>query len=172
MKTNNIIMGALVAVIAVMGVAFAAFSTTLTINGTASIDSNWSITFSEGSCTVTSKDSNIPATATISVTDATAATATMTVNMKYPGDSATCTVIARNAGDLAAKRTSWALTADGAISDESYTVSVSADTNNVLNTGDTETLKITVTYKDTVTERPTTKATFKAQAVYEQALAN
>ena len=44
MKTNNIVMGVLVAVIAVMGVAFAAFSTTLNINGTATISSSWKVT--------------------------------------------------------------------------------------------------------------------------------
>jgi len=158
MKSNNIIMGVLVAVVAVMGVAFAAFSTTLTINGSASIDSSWAIEFTANGCEAVSKDANIPASGTIVMQGD---TAVMTVDMKYPGDSVTCKVIARNAGSLAAKRTSWALTAEGAISDPSYTVSVGGDAASVLNTNDTEDLTITVVYKGDVTEKPTGTAKLK-----------
>ena len=104
MKTNNIVMGVLVAVIAVMGVAFAAFSTTLNINGTATISSSWKVTFTAGTCTnTTQKDSGKASTGTVSVNGT---TATVVANMASPGDVLTCTVIAKNEGSLAAIRDS------------------------------------------------------------------
>lgn len=168
MKSNNIIIGVLVAVVALMGVAFAAFSTTLTINGSASINSSWSITYTADGCTTVSKDQNIKSSGTIRMDGD---TAIMTVDMKYPGDTVTCNVIATNAGSLAAKRTSWALTATGAITDPSYEVTLGGDTAAVLNQGDDENLSITVTYKRDVETTPSGTAKFEAQAVYEQALA-
>lgn len=165
MKTNNIIMGVLVAVIAVMGVAFAAFSTTLTISGTAEIDSNWNITFTAGTCTPVSKDAAAPSSGTVSVSGT---TATVTANMSSPGDTLACTVIVNNAGSLAAVRESWQMT-EAVSNATAYTVTADAATNETLApTTGTETLTINVTYKD-VTAKPTGSATFKAVAVYKQA---
>ena len=170
-KNNNIIIGVLIAVIAVMGVAFAAFATTLNINGSASISSNWIITFVPGTCTATSKDSGNPSSGTVSVSGT---TATVVANMSSPGDVLACTVKAQNQGTLDADRTSWSLV--GQVTDTTaYTVSLSPTTNpgSVLaaksgSTVDEETLTITITYKSTVTAKPSGAATFKAVATYEQ----
>ena len=43
MKKNNIIITFLIAIVCIMAITYAAFSTTLNINGTANIDSNWDI---------------------------------------------------------------------------------------------------------------------------------
>ena len=40
---KNIIISFLVAIVCIMAIAYAAFSQTLNINGTATIDSNWNI---------------------------------------------------------------------------------------------------------------------------------
>ena len=168
MKTNNIIMGALVAVIAVMGVAFAAFSTSLTINGTANISSNWAITFTAGNCTATNKDAGAPSSGTVGI-EADGVTAKVNVTMMSPGDVVSCTITARNAGSLSATRQSWALTADGAVTNaDAYQVNLTAsDDDGVLAPTESETLTVTVTYND-VTEKPASTATFKAQAIYKQ----
>jgi len=171
MKSNNIIMGVLVAVIAVMGVAFAAFSTTLNINGTATISSEWNVSFEAGTCSnTTQKDSGKASTGTVSVSGT---TATVVANMASPGDVLTCTVKAKNNGTLAAIRDSWEITQ--AVSDStSYTVAVSAPTATTLaakngSTIASETLTMTITYKSSVTAKPTSAATFKAVATYKQA---
>ena len=165
MKTNNIIMGVLVAVIAVMGVAFAAFSTTLTINGTAEISSNWNITFTAGTCTPVSKDAGAPSSGTVYVSGT---TATVTANMSSPGDTLACTVIVNNAGSLAAVRDSWAITTAVSNSD-AYEVTATAPTAATLAAGSgTETLTINVTYKN-VTTKPSGSATFTGTATYKQA---
>ena len=164
MKSNNIIMGVLVAVIAVMGVAFAAFSTTLEINGTATIDSNWNVTFTAGTCTATSKDGNNPSSGTISVNGN---SATVTANMMSPGDVLECPVTVNNEGSLAAIRESWSITAGADTTN--YTVTAVSETAAALapETG-SEVLKVRVTYKD-VTVKPTGSASFTAVAVYKQA---
>lgn len=171
MKTNNILMGVLVAVIAVMGVAFAAFSTTLNINGTATISSTWNVTFAQGTCTnTTQKDSGKKSEGTVSVSGT---TATITANMASPGDVLTCTIIAKNEGTLDAIRTSWSITT--AVSDStSYKVEATAPTAATLaaksgSTVASETLTVKITYND-VTEIPSSAATFKAVATYAQDL--
>lgn len=170
MKTNNIIMGVLVAVIAVMGVAFAAFSTTLTISGTANISSNWLITFTAGDCTAVNKDATAKTNGTVSM-ESDGVTAKINANMMSPGDTLSCTISAKNAGSLSATRKSWALTTDpdGSVTNpDAYEVTLTAsDADGVLNANDSEILTVTITYKD-VTTKPTGKATFKAQAVYAQ----
>ena len=45
MNQKNIVIGVLCLVICIMAIGFAAFSTTLNINGTSSIESNWSVVF-------------------------------------------------------------------------------------------------------------------------------
>lgn len=165
MKSNNIIMGVLVAVIAVMGVAFAAFSTTLTINGSATIDSNWNITFTAGTCTAVSKDAKAESNGTVSVSGT---TATVVANMMSPGDTLACTVIVNNEGSLAAVRDSWSIT-KAVTNSDAYEVTATAPTAATLAAGTgTETLTINVTYKD-VTAKPTGSATFTGTATYKQA---
>ena len=171
MKSNNIIMGVLVAVVAVMGVAFAAFSTTLSINGTASISSTWKVTFAAGTCSnTTQKDSEKASTGTVSVSGT---IATITANMASPGDVLTCTITAKNEGTLPAIRKSWSVTT--AVTDStSYKVETTAPTAATLaakngTTVASETLTVKITYNN-VTAKPSSSATFKAVATYAQAI--
>lgn len=183
MKSNNIIVGALVAVIAVMGVAFAAFSTTLTINGTASISSSWLITYEKGTCEVTdskyvsSSEANQFSRGTVDVDDN--GLVTVTTYMVSPGDELTCSITVTNESEgLNAIRSAWKISSE--ISDTTaYTVNVKAnpETAAVLEPDNSETLYVVVKYNDITNEdKPESgengKATFQAQAVYGQAVTN
>ncbi len=172
-NNNNIIIGALIAVIAVMGVAFAAFSANLTINGTATIASTWKVTFTAGSCTSTvAKDAAAPSSGTVAVSGT---TATITANMSSPGDKITCTIVAKNEGTLAAKRSDFVLSTPLA-SATNYTVTLSptgegttlkAKAGTVA--GGQENLSVVIEYKN-VTAKPSAAETFKATATYVQDL--
>ncbi len=171
-NNNNIIIGALIAVIAVMGIAFAAFSANLTINGTATIASTWNVTFTKGTCTATSKDSAAPSSGTVAVSGT---TATITANMSSPGDVLTCTIIAKNEGTLAAKRSNFVMSSalasatnykvDLSPTGEGTTLKAKAGTVE----GGQETLTVKITYNN-VTAKPSAAETFKATATYVQDL--
>lgn len=107
MKKNNLIIAVLVAVIVLMGVGFAALSTTLKINGTGTISSTWGPIYIDScSCSVTTSiDSSNKPTASCTPTSggtSTQVTGTITTNMKLPGDVITCTFNVKNGGSLIA----------------------------------------------------------------------
>lgn len=178
MKSNNIIVGVLVAVVAVMGVAFAAFSTSLTINGTAEISSSWKINYTAGSCTLTDSayvssdvaDQNTRGTVTVDGTGL----VKVTTYMVSPGDELTCEINVTNASEgLNAIRSGWRISTPVS-NTTAYTVNVTAapETAAALAPGSSEKLYVVVKYNDITNEdKPTAAATFHAQAVYEQALA-
>lgn len=179
-KSNNIIMGILVAVVAVMGVAFAAFSTTLNINGTATISSTWDVKFVAGTCTQTiQKDPSLKSTGTVTIPTGTT-TATIVANMASPGDEISCTITVQNQGTLAAKRTGISFNGDGHTiangdSNFTWTVTPTAQEGTVLaakngSTVASETITIKIMYSNEVTSKPTSSSTFKLIATYAQAL--
>lgn len=109
--SKNWVIGGLCAVLCIMAVAYAAFSTTLNINGTATIESNWCVRIQDSpvcETTVASGGAEGSVTATASKTNNTDATVTM--KFTQPGDSATCTVIFENCGDLDAKLSTHSIT--------------------------------------------------------------
>ena len=181
--SKNIVIGLLCTVLCIMAVAYAAFSTQLTVNGTASIQSNWSIEFeagNNGNCTAVSLDAGAPSSGTVTVNGT---TATVTALMSSPGDSLECTIIAKNTGSLPAIRKSWLMTNrngsdwndSGALLD-GFSASANATTNEVLAPGTgTETLTVNINYSPEVGEEtgyPTKpeQVTFTLTAIYEQAL--
>lgn len=93
----------LITVLGIMAVAFAAFSTQLTINGSANITSTWNVGFD----TTKTSGTGVVSTAgtatggTISYTDAQHASISSTGLVK-PGDSATYTLTIKNTGSIAA----------------------------------------------------------------------
>ena len=104
-KTNkNLIIGMLLAVVVIMGVAYAAFSTALTITSTANVTASWNVAFDTtkksgtgvvsttgGATGGTISYSNNGQTATISAT-----------GLTKPGDSATYTLTIKNTGSIKA----------------------------------------------------------------------
>jgi hypothetical protein len=99
-KTRIVAVAALIVGVLGLGVAFAALSTTLYINGSAKVGSaNWDIRWKGLNCTATGEASVNPA-ATISPDFH-----TITVDAKFvaPNDTVTCNFDAVNEGDIAAK---------------------------------------------------------------------
>ncbi len=102
MNNKNILIGGLLAVILVMAVGYAVFSTTLTVNGTANITSSWNVGYDT---TKTSGTGVITTTGTASagtITYDSAQAATIAPSLVAPGDSVTYTLTVKNTGSLAA----------------------------------------------------------------------
>ena len=94
-RKRNIIMASLLAVLAIMTIGYAAFSTQLEISGTSNIDSRWEvkiIAISAGTSVGTAENAVAP-----SYTDT---TANMNVNLYAPGDSMTYEITILNNGTL------------------------------------------------------------------------
>lgn len=167
MKSNNLIIGALVLTLVVMGVAYAAFSTTLTINGTASVESEWGpIYLNSCSCTsTTAKDTSHPSSATCTPVTGSSTTilGTIEATMVSPGDVVTCTFNTKNEGTLIAAAPTLTVTPT---SNSYYTVAASAGTCMKAD-GGTGSFKVTITYKD-VTTAPTASQAFVVKAAYSQ----
>ena len=94
-RKRNIIIVSLLAVLAIMTIGYAAFSTQLEIKGTSNIDSRWEvkiIAISAGTPVGTAENAVAP-----SYTDT---TANMNVNLYAPGDSMTYEITIQNNGTL------------------------------------------------------------------------
>ncbi len=92
-KKKNFIIGTLLAAIVLMSVGYAALAQVLTINGTANIDANWDVEITgitEG--TVTG--------ATTKTITSNATSATFSVDLAYPGATATYEVDIENKGTI------------------------------------------------------------------------
>lgn len=111
--TTVAIVIALIVAIVSLGVAFAAFSTTLNINGTATVQATtWDIYFTGDGTDYTKPSStgNLPAaniapsgTATNDTATINATTFTWAANFKSPGDKIVYTIYVKNAGDYNAQ---------------------------------------------------------------------
>ena len=106
-KRNNktMIMVLMVAAVFVLSVAYAAFSTSLKINGSASISSTWNVGWDTANitCTPTSNDSVKKTTCSVGTKTATDVVAT--ISWASPGDEVVLTVPVKNTGSLAATHT-------------------------------------------------------------------
>ena len=122
-KHKNVLIGALLAVVFVMAVGYAAFATTLTINGTAEITSNWHVGFDM------EKDEDVPgvvtATKTTGTTDPSGTVtysndqnATINATLIQPGDKVTFTLTIENYGNIDAQLNTPVVSLNGEGSDE------------------------------------------------------
>lgn len=101
--SKNIVIGLLCTVLCVMAVAYAAFSTSLEINGTATISSTWNVAISDIQCTTEKGNAGGVEITEPSKTGIGETTATIGVSFNQPGDKMTCTVYVANNGTLEAK---------------------------------------------------------------------
>ena len=103
MNTNrgrNIVIGTLLAAVAIMAVGYAALAQTLTINGTAEIGATWDVRITEiSNGTATNGASNA------STPRYTATSATFSTNLTVPGSKMVYTITVRNNGTLNARLT-------------------------------------------------------------------
>ena len=121
-KHKNALIGALLAVVFVMAVGYAAFAQTLQINGTATItdaSQNWNVHFDTDQTTENAVATNTglggtnAPSGTIGYADDDH-TATVNATLIQPGDSVTFTLKILNEGDLTANLNSFTVAADSA----------------------------------------------------------
>ena len=167
-KHKNILIGALLAVVFVMAVGYAAFAQTLTINGSATIDSTWDVHMvddAEGGHEATAVGSSnmgtTPANPTVEVGEG-GLTATLTAELVSPGDSVVYTIPITNAGTLNAKYDGITMSgADFGLDSATSQTSATSTSGNIkyevtkvpgttLNAGAWDTIQVTVTYLDYV----------------------
>ena len=97
-QRNYLIVG-LCAILVIMGVGYAAFSSQLKITGTSNIDSTWSVKITS----ITPTDILGEAKDKPEITDYTDTTATFGTSLKLPNDSITYNIVIENQGSLDAK---------------------------------------------------------------------
>jgi len=173
-KKRNIIIGSLCAVLLLMVVGYAAFSTALNINGTANISSNWDIKITEitegtkiGSATTTVDESGNKKISGVGTL-----TASVEADLVSPGDSIEYDITVTNAGSLNAKLEKITLS-------ESNNPAIKFETSGLTEgdtltaNGGTATLKLKITYDSNVTSQPeNTKGTISVTLDYVQADGN
>lgn len=145
MDKKNIVIATLAVAVGAMAVGYAAFATTLNINGTATIAGEWDVEITDitFSGTGQAKDG--------SGTTYTATTATFDCELYAPGDACEYTVTVENKGTVKAVLDSIALAPDTTNAEYiDMTVTEQPAANDALEAGDTHTVKIKSTYKDTI----------------------
>ena len=149
---KNILIGALVFVIAMMAVGYAAFATTLNINGTATIAGEWDVEITD-------------------ITPAFAGTASDKTPASFTATTATYTITVQNKGSIDAKLNTITLTPQADGSDAIiYTVKSQPSANDVLKAGDSTTVVIEAKYDEAVNSVPEVKTkTFTGVLEYVQA---
>ena len=170
-NSNFMVLGGLLLSVFAVGVAFAALSTTLQINGTATMDTAvWDIKFENLSAPVLTKDASVTSAPTLTDT----ALSGFDVVVTKPGDSITYTFDVTNAGDLEAEIGTFTKAANQTcvsavanVSDETlvcseitYTLTYTVGgapvaQNDTLASGETKNLTLYLTYNDSATELPT-----------------
>ena len=162
-KQRNIIIGGLCAIILLMTVGYAAFSTVLSIKGTSNITSSWNVKITN----VTSK--NIVGTASNNGDPSfEELSATFKTSLQAPGDSIEYDITVTNAGSLDAKLDEITLsdTNNPAIK---FTAS-GMTKGDVITAGSTKILTVKVEYLSSVSEQPTnTTSTLTVDLDYSQA---
>ena len=146
-KKRNLIIGSLLAILVVMTVGYAAFSTQLKITGNASITSNWDVQItgiSNGTPTGSAENAINPTYDIL--------TANMEVNLYSPGDSMTYEITIQNKGtiDATLSKITKTNTNNPAILFETSGV----NEGDALNAGDKTTMTVKITYNPATTGQP------------------
>ncbi len=185
-KHKNILIGALLAVVFVMAVGYAAFAQTLTINGSAEITSNWHVGFDTSKTTdepgvVTPKTGANGTTAPsgeVSYTND--QNATISADLVQPGDKVTFTLTIENYGNINAKLNTPVVSLNGEGSDENENplivkqgniiFTVTAPSPTTIDEGETATMTVTAEFDSsaqsvgTTTSSSITVTTLASQA--------
>jgi len=154
-KKNNIIIGSLCAVLLLMVVGYAAFSTTLNIKGISNITSNWDIKITK----ITSNVLNGNATNASEPTGVNTLTASFETNLVSPGDSMEYVITVTNSGSLDATLEKITMsqpdneyvTFAASINGETITAGENmtfTETTQTLNAGESKNITVVVTFKD------------------------
>ena len=168
-KHKNALIGALLAVVFVMAVGYAALSQTLTITGTATVtdqSQNWNVHFDEektsGSGVVdtsTGTGGTVNPSGTIQLSDNNH-TATLNATLIQPGDSVTFTLTIKNEGSITADLNDLVITptdgggslAGSTVTAGNITFEVTGPSETTIAQNETATVTVKATFKDTATE--------------------
>ena len=162
-KKNNIIIASLCAIVVLMGIGYAAFSTQLRINGTSSISSNFNVLITD----ITS-GSIVGGASNASEPTHTDTTATFKNNLTSPGDSITYTITVENRGNIDATLTEIDVNTGNNDAIEFETSGINEGDNLLQNESDE--LYVTVTYSNSVTSQSENiSSTITVTLTYEQA---
>ncbi len=154
MKNKNALIGGLLAVVLIMAVGYAVFSTNLTINSSASVTSTWKVLFDNTATSGTATGSASCGTITYSNSDMTATISNTTLTK--PGDKCTYSLTIKNTGTLDATLaaptltgtscTVSGLTCTSTSGHIKYTVTSPAGS--LANTSGTKTMTVTAEFPD------------------------
>mgnify|MGYP004561627853 CR=1 FL=1 len=131
-----------------MAIGYAAFSTTLKINGSVGISGKWNVHFTNITTGTIVGSASVNAVPTYTDT-----TATMDTNLQLPGDSITYTLTLKNDGNIDAIISAIDATADGSNA-IIYTIN-GIKKGDKLAAGDTKTITIKIEYDSSFTSQPT-----------------
>ena len=156
-KHKNVLIGALLAVVFVMAVGYAAFAQQLTINGSAEITSRWDVQMTDIKATGTNGTGTDVPYASGTAEDGTklvnGSTAQFKANLLSPSDSVTYTVTVKNAGTIDAKVDSIDFNEGAHTNAMTYTYS-GINENDTLTAEEEKTFTVTITYKSEITSQP------------------
>ena len=158
MNKKTIAMLSLCVGLAVMAVAYAAFGTTINVNGTVDAVGDFAVTFlTGGTCTGTGAGAETPSAKVVT----TAGTTTATFNgsdfhLYTPGDEIVCTIPIKNTGDLKAKLGATPYTISSGLNASSTPIAISVtDVTDELAANGTGEVKILFKYNWSGNEQPT-----------------
>ena len=147
MKKNHIIIMILVGIVFIMSIAFAAFSSLLTINGMASIDNSWNVEITD----IVSKD-KVGSASNNGEPVHTKTSATFKTSLTSPGDSMTYDVTIKNKGTVDAKLSKITLTDSNNPAIIFETSGIEKD--DVLKAGEEQIFTVIVKYNSNTTSQP------------------
>ena len=153
-KGRNIVIGALLAAVAIMAVGYAALAQTLTISGTASISSTWNVAITD----ITEGDATGNATNAEGSPTHDGTSATFNVNLVKPGDKMVYEITVHNGGSLNARLTGLTVTPNTTAATGIYYKVTGVEVNTTtLNAGADNTITVEVGWVATDTTMPTQK---------------
>ena len=184
-RHKNILIGALLAVVFVMAVGYAAFAQTLTINGSAEITSTWHVGFDTSKTTdepgvvtpTTGANGTTAPSGTVTYSDD--QNATIAATLIQPGDKVTFTLTIENYGNINAKLNTPVVTANSGSDEDSSPLvvkqgniifTVTAPSPTTINQNETATMTVTAEFDNnaqsvgTVTSSSITVTTLAEQA--------
>ena len=144
-KQKNLIIGGLIAIVFLLSVGYAAFATSLNINGTAKTTSKWDVEIIDVQATTSGGATSKTATHTD-------LSATIAAELTEPGDKVTYQIKVKNKGTLNAKLETVTMTDSN--NEAIIFTKKGIEQGSVLEINEEATLTVTIEYNPEVTEQP------------------